>query len=397
MRDARSLSIVALFSLVAATAHCSDASEAPATVDPERTTGDAIDGGGAGQTPGSPGSSGEGGAPSTPGPSNKADLFVAVGHMGRSVVSCDDGLTWIHDRSDNDNARCWVDGDPNYVECDHTASSSPNGGITYGDGYFYASYGWGHDGSIRRSTDGFTWETVKSDGWGGGVAYAKQNVFVLWEGDWARSTDHGTTWQPVTYGGMWDLDHAFPRAVGDRLFAVGRAGGAVKGLLSTDGGATWATASGLGQDTAKSIAEGNGVLVGIGDQGVASRSTDGGKIWASKTVVSDGSWTTNLLFDGTSFVAFAGNVRWTSPDGVAWSRSAPIATLPSGWTAAVGFNPKTKTYVAILNEWANYYEDQKAYRSSDGLTWTTLDAGHFKGGHPLFNIVVGQVDPAVCP
>lgn len=348
-------------------------------------------------TPADGGTSITGSDASPPGPTKPGgkEIFVAVGHMGRSVVSCDDGQTWIHDRSDDDDARCWVDGDPNYVECDHTPSSSPSGGITYGDGWFYASYGWGYDGSLRRSRDGFSWETVKSDGWGGGVAYAKQSVFVLWENDWSRSTDRGATWSPVATAPE-GLDHAFPRAVGDRLFAIGRPAGATKGALSEDGGATWQNVTGLAQDTGRSIMEGNGVLVGIGDGGVAARSMDGGKTWTSKPVVVGGEWTTNLLFDGNTFVAWAGNVRWSSTDGLAWSAAPPSTSLPGGWTAAVAFSPSTKTYVAILSAWRSYYAAQKAYRSADGVTWTTLDASHFHGGHPLWTIAVGNVDPAAC-
>lgn len=403
MRANRSASVLVLVFLVVATMNCSDANEntnagAPAGA---ATSGNGS-GAGDGRAPGTSGAGGasddgDGGGTTTPGTTTKNNVFVAVGHMGRAIMSCDDGLTWIHDRSDDDDARCWVDGDPNYVECDHTASSSPSGGLAYGDGWFYASYGWGYDGSIRRSNDGFTWETVKSDGWGGGVAYAKQNVFVLWEGNWARSTDHGTTWQPIVYKAMGDLDHALPRGIGDHLFAVGRVDGTLGGALSDDGSATWSAATGLGQGTAKYIAEGNGVLVGIGDQGRASRSTDGGKTWTSKTVVTDGSWTTNLVFDGASFVAWTGNVRWTSSDGSTWSSSAPTASLPDGWSAAVGYNPTTKTYVAFLDSWGDYYENQKAYRSTDGLTWTTLDESHFTGGHPLWTVVAGQVDPKACP
>ena len=51
-------------------------------------------------------------------------VFMATGHMGRTVMSCDDGKSWINDRSENDNARCWsASTDPNYVECDHTPYS----------------------------------------------------------------------------------------------------------------------------------------------------------------------------------------------------------------------------------------------------------------------------------
>ncbi|MNT80042.1 hypothetical protein D3C72_2194520 [compost metagenome] len=61
------------------------------------------------------------------------------------------------------------------------------------------------------------------------------------------------------------------------------------------------------------------------------------------------------------------------------------------------YNPATKTYSVIQNEWNNYYTKQKAWVSSDAITWTQLTAAQFKGGHPLMRIVIGEVDKSVCP
>jgi hypothetical protein len=355
-----------------------------------------------GDSPNGPGGVGMGdpapapGTPGTGGPSKK-DVFLAVGHMGRAVMSCDDGLTWIHDQSNDDAARCWVDGDPKYVECDHTPYSSPGNGVEFGDGYFYAAYGWGYDGTIRRSADGHTWETIKTGGWGGGVAYANQRVFVAWENGWSTSADRGATWQPVPSSPRDDFDHPFPRSVAGKIVIIGRAGGARPSAVSADGGIGWTSPTGLGAST-RWLAEGNGVLVALTGDGNAARSTDGGTGWTSKKVTEE--FTTNVVFDGKDFVAWGGGRRWSSPDGTAWT-SAPMtingAVAPPWWSAAASFSPATKTYVAVLSAWGNYYDKQKAYRSTDGLAWSTLDAAHFKGGHPISRIITGQVDAKSCP
>ena len=66
----------------------------------------------------------------------------------------------MHDQSDRDSARCWLSDhtDPNYVECDHNPSAQRS--LVYGDGYFYAKYGWGAPGSVRRTKDGIHWEVI---------------------------------------------------------------------------------------------------------------------------------------------------------------------------------------------------------------------------------------------
>lgn len=61
------------------------------------------------------------------------------------------------------------------------------------------------------------------------------------------------------------------------------------------------------------------------------------------------------------------------------------------WRANVCVNPRTGTFVAILNVWGNFYEKQKAYRSNDGVKWSELDAEHFKGGHPIGRIILDRL------
>jgi hypothetical protein len=167
---------------------------------------------------------------------NKTDVFLAAGKLGRTIMSIDDGVTWIHDRSDDNIARCWCEkDDPHYVECDHDPRSF-TGLASSADGWFYAQYGWGAPGTIRRSRNFIDWEVVRTEGSGGGLAVANNVVVGLWNGRRWRSEDHGNTWQEVQDSLSWD-GHPFVKSVGDTLFAVGRGDGQFK--ISQDAGKSW--------------------------------------------------------------------------------------------------------------------------------------------------------------
>lgn len=320
--------------------------------------------------------------------------------MGRTAFSCDDGVTWIHDRSDNDAVRCWDTSVTPYVDCDHTASSATISALDYGDGWFYAQFGWGYDGAAKKSQDGVNWQTIRSPGWGGGIVYSNKTIFSDWEYDWKYSLDGGATWLTPTIPSatMYDnIDHPLPVRLGNKLFEFGRPGSPITMVTSTDNGMTWKTSSGFPGANKASIAEGNGVIVVLDSYYPSSvmRSADGGLTWTSKAVAGFTDIDmTNVLFDGTQFVAFTGQLRWTSPNGVNWTSAKKVGNF---WYGPVAYDPNTKTYVAIASMWDNYYAKQKAYRSTDGgLTWVELDTNHFKGGHPVSKIVVGQMDGSAC-
>jgi hypothetical protein len=329
----------------------------------------------------------------------KVPVFMASGHMGRTVFSCDDGKTWVHDRSENDNARCWVSGDPNFVECDHTPYSGT--GLSSGDGAFYASFGWGYNGSVQSSSDGVNWTTLKNDGWGGGVAYAKNSLFVLW-GNGSRSVDLGKTWSTSATNAFATLDHPFIKTVGDKFIAMGRGAGVA---ISNDQGATWNLTTDFQAAWGTDFAEGNGMLVSIGQQsgapnvGYAARSLDGGLTWESNQVFSQDylSWN-NLIFTGQDFVAFSPGWIWRSSDGVSWTKEAlVIPGFNMGlFNGPISYNASTGTFVMITSNWANYYDAQRALRSSDGIHWEVLSPGQFKGGHPIRKIVLGSLDSSAC-
>ena len=108
-------------------------------------------------------------------------VYLAAGHAGRSMMSCDDGQTWINNRTDL-----------NAVPDDHSPTSGR--AVDSANGYFYALYGWGYNGTLRRSRDGVNWTVIQSDNWGGGIAAGKDIFFRSVEGGgFYTSTDFGTT------------------------------------------------------------------------------------------------------------------------------------------------------------------------------------------------------------
>lgn len=329
----------------------------------------------------------------------KVDVFLAAGKLGRTVMSIDDGVSWIHDRSDDDSARCWCEKtDPHYVECDHDPRSFTGLDVS-ADGWFYAQYGWGALGTVRRSRNFRDWEVVRTEGWGGGLAVANSAVVSLWNGRRWRSVDHGKTWDEVKDSLDWG-GHPFVKSVGETLFAVGREDGQFK--ISQDAGQSWKLLPDVRAGWSDSIVVGNGILVSAGTRRLkdqptiacTARSTDGGLTWTGQELLPGKSWAANVVFNGKEFVNWSEGQQYRSPDGVTWT-ATPMTTgsfNTKHWNASVCVNPRTGTYVAVLNVWGNFYEKQKAYRSKDGITWTELTADHFTGGHPIGRIILARMN-----
>ena len=332
---------------------------------------------------------------------------MATGHMGRTVMSCDDGKSWINDRSENDNARCWsASTDPNYVECDHTPFSGR--GLDASAGYFYTNHGWGSNGSVKKSRDGINWEIIQTGYWGGGIAaFGTNNLFRYTEGGgWFRSANQGTNWTELLDSDLGfngdQLDHPAVHRANDKIFVIGRTPGLA---VSPNQGASWFfVTSFLTEFGNVGFAEGNGIIVSAGNKsvqnqptlGYVAKSSDNGKTWTNRQL---GGSLLQIIFNGTDFIGWDyGNV-YKSADGVNWSTS-PIkldASAQGRWGGPIAYDKKTKTYVSILQSWANFYEKQKFYRSIDGINWVTLDTTKYKGGHPISYIVSGEIDAAYCP
>ncbi len=322
--------------------------------------------------------------------------FVAQGHLGRLVTSCDEGKTWIADQAnDVGDGTCWS-GD-NEIECDHNVGAAR--GIAYGAGYFFATFGWGTPSTIRRSANGINWETVLSgddDARFGGIAVQGEVIFAAAKN--ARlSEDKGATWGEPVPTELMGFNVRRAASAGSYFVMVGDAGDIV---LSDDSGESWYAPSSLEPEcggniqTSGGIAFGGGTLLVLGGNGIACSSADGGLNFQSSDLGSKiGS---HLVWSGSDFVAYNSGTAYRSPDGITWTPTPMSPSVPVG---ALSVSAQG-VFVGIDGGWreANWYDKQNFYRSEDGINWQTLAPGTFTGGHPIRNIAFGYVKPSEqCP
>ncbi len=330
-------------------------------------------------------------------------VFVAQGYMGRTIVSCDRGETWVGDRSDDDAMRCFAG-----VDCDHNGGRAM--GVTFGAGRFVATWGWGKGDSIRRSADGVTWDEVTEGTVFSGVRFAGDR-FVAISGSPRVSTDGGATW--TSSGSIGFEGHVRSTGASDfgggRFVAAGSVNGASVGevMLSADG-VSWKrpksmpSACGLAVGW-NSIASGGGVSVIVSDDGTVCRSADGGDTWTKHAL--GGKLDDSVVHDGARFLAFGTDgggkrVAFESEDGATWTAKALTLTRPDGSKGvpslgAVAYGDGR--FVAVNGGWNQWYEKQVFFRSDDGVAWTQLPASAYRGGHPIVMIAHGRVEePSVC-
>jgi hypothetical protein len=346
--------------------------------------------GGAGETSSSASSgssSGQGGADGAH--AGLVPMFVAQGHVGRTTISCDGGKTWVANRSDDDAARCFENG----FDCDHTPGAA--NGVTWGDGWFYATFGWGQPGSVRRSHDGVTWDKVVNDTTFGGMAFGNGKVLAGSRKP-RLSADAGATWTELAEVPLdiWNVrEVAFAPFDTGRFVLVGNDGETRRIAISSDDGQSWKLPTvpadcDVSFYRAGGIAYGNGVLL-VTDGGVhVCRSVDGGATW--KTGDLGGAIESQLLWTGKEFMGWGGGSVRRSADGVSWTSQPISPNLNIGPTAV----SDDGAFVAVRGGWSTWYDAQKLYRSDDGVTWQELSAGSFVGSHPITAMTFGWALPS---
>lgn len=363
--------------------------------------GDASSGGAAGDDDTSSGGvAGGGGTIASGGSSSVAgDLvpaFIVQGHLGRTVLSCDDGRTWIFDQADDvGDGTCWS-GD-NEIECDHNEGAGR--GLAYGNGQFFAMFGWGTPSTLRRTEDGIDWglriESAADENYGG-VAYFDGTLLAAGRVS-KTSTDDGLTWsEPVDTGMIgWNVRRA--GTAGNRFVIVGDADDVV---LSADKGATWVAPDvmpagcGAGIQTEGGIAFGEGVIVIVGNDGTACYSSDGGVTFGMANV--GGNVESHLVWSGVDFVVYGGGNAYRSPDGEAWTATAISPSVNLGAIAV----SDAGTFAGVEGGWGEdyWYAGQEFFRSEDGINWESLPEGSYTGGHPVRTMTFGYVrSSASCP
>ncbi|MBX3248845.1 MAG: exo-alpha-sialidase [Myxococcales bacterium] len=329
-------------------------------------------------------------------PDGRVPVFVAQGHAGRLVRSCDGGRSWIDDQSHDDAIRCFSGG----FDCDHHPGAGK--GITYGRERFYATFGWGPAGGVFRSEHGARWSPLLEGTTFGGIAFGRDTV-LLGARDARRSADRGDSWSsPISTSLQgWNVrrvgwvDAGEPGDEG-RFVVIGDGDGGPDMVVSGDGGRSWWRPTfprgtcGNGVQSDGGVAFGNGVLVVVGSDGNVCRSTDAGRTFtAARVGAGIGS---QLVFDGTRFFVWAQGRAFHSPDGATWTEQA---TTPSVAPGPVAYHPTLRRFVAVRGGWQTWYDQQVFWHSEDGVRWSVAEA---RGGHPIRFVAAGFAPPSErCP
>lgn len=365
-----------------------------------------------------------GGEPVDAGP-DRVPVFVMVGKQGRRAISCDDGRSWKNDVSIDEawpvdeRYRCFSgdftlpDGGTQSTDCDHNAYSSTS--LVYADGAFLQTLGWGAPGTFHRSTDGVSWAQVFMGANVTDVMYGEGRLIAATRGS-RRSDDRGLTWTQGTEidvaNGSNTIWNVRGGAFGDGTFLVTAQDGTnLDFAYSHDRGATWnrPTMEGGGRVDvcgAGHPAAGNGVFVTMSwsqaqNATVVCRSADGAVTWTSSTI-SGVAMESNPIWTGTEFMAWSSGRVHRSTDGLAWTstntqtrRNGVLSSGPSVGPVAVN---AAGTFVGVKGGWQVWYEQQRFYRSLDGVIWDELGPADAEQGHPITAMTAGFASPStICP
>ena len=362
-----------------------------------------------------------GGGDSTGAGSDTVPVFFAAGVVGRTTYSCDLGMSWTGNRSfdlegdadvcgevqpivcyDETSGCQFMNGDvcetAATCDCDHHPGAEQ--GIAYGDGWWVATWGWGPPGSVRRSQDGMTWETVVEGTTFGGLAYGNGS-FMAGSRQPRVSSDGGATWVDAAAadfqgsGGatIWNLRQlGFARAQGGHFIAIAADGDNTDILLSSDEGGSWwrpaqRPVACLGGN--RGILSSEDTIVLLGSAGDVCTSGDGGQSWSTVQVGGDGPG----VWDGTRFWWWGNGNAFSSVDGMTWDAQPMNPALNLG---AVAVDPDSGVFVAVRGGWQVWYDAQAFYRSENGVEWATLDAGTFEGSHQIRHIAFARSASGVC-
>jgi photosystem II stability/assembly factor-like uncharacterized protein len=306
------------------------------------------------------------------------------------MISCDDGRSWVADQSD----RGWQ-----YCEshdCDHDSGAGM--GMTWADGWFFLTFGWGAPGSVRRSRDGVDWESLLEGKVFGGVSYGNGRVLAAHKNH-RYSDDLGETWQdpgtPTTTEANVRATIFIPYEGG--FFLIAASNSSAELILRSEDGISWGAAapvpSGCASKVRGRIAYGNGTIVTMGEHGTVCRSTDGGRTWSSTSLSNrlrgHGVWT------GEEFMTWDRGKVFRSYDGATWTETP---TVPSDIDPGIVAVSDQGTFASITAGYRQHYENQLAYRSEDGIHWEVLPLEAFTQGHPMKVMVFGFGQPSeYCP
>jgi hypothetical protein len=316
-------------------------------------------------------------------------MFVAQGIAGRTLISCDDGRSWVADQSD----RGWKYCDSN--DCSHDSGAGK--GVIWADGWFFLTFGWGAPGSIRRSRDGVTWESMLVGENFGGITYGNGRIVAAHK--YGRySDDLGETWPDPRIASISGKNVRAATFVphGAGLFLIAASSSSTSEIVYSSDGIYWSAPDSLPAACAQEIRNsqrfvyGNGIIATAGGNGVICRSTDGGRTWTSKSI-SNGLGG-GAVWTGSEFMTWDDGTVFRSTDGDTWTEAD---TVPNDLDVGAVAISDSGTIAVIDRE---HYENQRAYRSVDGVHWEELPESAFMGGHPMRAMTFGYGQPSEhCP
>ncbi|OQW53311.1 MAG: hypothetical protein A4S09_07925 [Proteobacteria bacterium SG_bin7] len=356
-------------------------------------------------------------------------VIVAQGFMGRTTISCDDGVTWINNRSfDLEGSylvtppgqapkavRCDADGtgkgatacytlaqNGSYTlspVCDCGHSSGFGKGVVVANGTIYANFGWGGQGALIGSTDGKVFKEVRHESYAGysNILYGL-GKFVLYDVYDNFTSIDGINWVPAP-------NYPGPGARAVAFYDYGNGGRFVAAVdgnvmhVSSDG-INWHSVvppanctQGIGQ--AQKIAVGNGIAVMTSWQfGTSCSSSDGGETWKISPIVSGDLLAHGMLgqtpgFANGKFLAsyFDFNTgqsyRYSSVDGIKW-----VADKSNAFFGPNGVSMKG----SLIMTNGGMYENQFLYRSTDnGITWKQIPTSNYIQGHGFTRFESGYI------
>jgi hypothetical protein len=343
-------------------------------------------------------------------PDDSVSVVVAVGRGGRTTISCDDGRTWIQNRIETTpTARCWGQPDnkvpessPDWIDCDHNSGNTTE--LLFHNGAFYKGIGWGTDGRSLRSTDGVDWVQRNPS-----FKQTYMNLMVV-NGDFVVpvspapfiSKDEGITWKET---GKLDASHvrnaAASKFEGGSLMMLGDKGAFWSRPPFTRFEPAASTPCTTNEPTVKGMIASDSVALITTSAGDVCRSIDGGKSW-TRSHLADG-LRSNPIWDGKFFYVWGRApsndkvVMFKSANGLDWTPTTTNVKDDIHAPEPVGLTTKG-TFVAVNSQWNGGYENQRFWRSTDGITWEALASSAYAASHPILKIVSGVVKKNLyCP
>lgn len=310
------------------------------------------------------------GTPDAGGGTSQGDtvpVFVAMGYGSYRLVSCDYGLTWVDERTENPSGG--DDGD--LVR-----------GLGAGNGLFVAAVGGGGVRKLWVSDDGVGWNKMMLTGNGYSDVAFGNGKFVAGGGHESTVSTDGMSWgMPGKMGEGGILRHlGFGNYDGGRFVGVGDEG---RRMNSKDG-VTWSSQVQEGPSL-NGIDFGAGVFVAITSTSETRYSEDGGATWKSGNIQGAGE-VRGILWDEPHkrFIVTTTGNTFTSTDGKSWKSNDA-----KGGPGAFAVSDDGKHYAGTHGgDWKDLMH------STDGINWTTVK----KGKQDLQRLKFQRVKPsAVCP